>query len=297
MKILVTGASGNVGKGMVARLRAAGHDLVVHDVESLPDSEPFAGLPFVQGDAQAGIGVDRAAAGCDLILHTPAWHGIHWRRKSEIDYWRLNVDGTFWIFQAAASASVKRLVFMSSLAWHGQYDKYGFTKRIGEELCEYHRRAHGIRYVAVRPADFTPWGSNYLNGYGARLLYGGVDREDVLDCVQRSIEKLSGNLPEGGEPEGLIAVAHRANAYTAEQTEAWDADPAAACERIFPGSRRLVEKYSINITRKPAVVDLGDTPRAIGYQPGRHFGTFLADLARLEAEEGEAAVAAVKCPY
>jgi NAD dependent epimerase/dehydratase family len=297
MKILVTGASGNVGKGMVARLRAAGHDLVLHDLETLPDAEPFVALPFVQGDAQLGIGFERAAAGCSLVLHTPAWHGIHWRRKTEIDYWRLNVDGTFWIFQSAAQAAVKRVVFMSSLAWHGHYDKYGFTKRIGEELCEYYRRNHGTRYVAVRPADFTPWGANYVNGYGARLLYGGVDREDVLDCVQRAIEKLSGELPDGAEPEGLVAIAHRANAFRAEQLEGWESDSLAVCERLFPGSRRLVEKYGINITRTPAVVDLGDTPETLGYAPRRHFGTFLEDLARLDAEGGEAAVAAVRCPY
>ncbi len=297
MRILITGATGNVGKGMVSRLRAAGHDLILHDLEPAPSGEPFAGLPFIQGDAQAGIGFDRAAAGCDIILHTPAWHGIHWRRKTEIDYWRLNVDGTFWIFQAAASAGVKRMVFMSSLAWDGHYDKYGFTKRIGEELCEYYRRNHQIRFVAVRPADFTPWGSNYVNGYGARLLYGGVDREDVLDCVQRSIERLSGDLPEATEPEGLVAIAHRANAFTAEQLEGWEQDPLAACERVIPGSRRLVEKYQLNIARPPAVVDLGDTPQTIGYHPKRHFGTFLEELGRLDAELGEAAVAAVRCPY
>jgi nucleoside-diphosphate-sugar epimerase len=296
MKILVTGASGNLGKGMVARLRTAGHELVLHDLEALPDTAPFTGLPVVQGDAQLGIGLDRAVAGCDLVLHTPAWHGVHWRRKTEIDYWRLNVDGTFWIFQAALHAGVRRMVFLSSLAWHGHYDKYGFTKRIGEELCEYYRRNHRIRYVAVRPADFTPW-TDYVNGYGARLLYGGVDREDVLDCVQLAIQKLFGQLPEGAEPEGLVAVAHRANAFTAEQLEGWEEDPLGTCERVFPGYRRLVEKYRINIARRPQVVDLGDTPHSLGYAPQRHFGTFLKDLARIDAEGGQAAVAAIRCPY
>jgi NAD(P)-dependent dehydrogenase (short-subunit alcohol dehydrogenase family) len=294
MKILVTGASGNVGKGMTERLKAAGHELVLHDLGLLPEGEPFAGLPFVQGDAQQGIGFDRAAAGCDLILHTPAWHGIHTRQRTEVDFWRLNVDGAFWIFQAAAHAGVKRLVFMSSLAWYGHYDKYGFTKRVGEELCEYYRRNHGIRFVAVRPSGFVPW-RDWVNQYGAELLYGRVDREDVLDCVQCAIERLAGELPEGAEPEGIAATAHRANPFTEEQLEGWEADPLAACERIFPGSRRLVEKYQIHIARKPHVVNLGDTPETIGYRPQRHFGTFLQELARLDAEGGEAA--AVRCAY
>jgi len=297
VRILLTGAGGNIGKGIVPRLLAAGHDLVLSDVNRVPDAEPFAGLPFVQCDVQAGFGLERAAQGCDLILHTPAWHGIHWRAKTEADFWRLNVDGTFWMFQAAQGAGVKRVVFLSSQAWHGHYDKYGFTKRVGEELCEYNRRAHGVRYASIRPADLTPWGDDWVNRYGARLLYGGVDREDVLDSIERSIETLARDQTEGTEPEGLIVNAVRANAFTAEQIEGWDADPLAACERVFPGSRTLIEKYAINITRKPGLSDVGEGARAVGYEPKRHFGTFLDDLRRMDAEGGPEAVRALRCPY
>lgn len=297
MRILITGAGSNIGKGMIERLHAAGHDLVLSDLNRLPDAPPFAGLPFVPCDIQAGFGLERAAHKCDLILHLPAWHGIHWREKTEADYWRLNVDGTFWIFQAAQGASIKRVVFLSSQAWHGHYDKYGFTKRVGEELCEYNRRNHQIRYVSVRPADLTPWGDDWVNRYGARLLYGGVDRDDVLDCVQRAVETLERELPAGTEPEGIIANAVRPNAFSAAQIAGWEADPLAVCERIFPGSRALVEKYALNIARKPGLSDVGEGAAAIGYEPKRHFGTFLDDLRRLDAEGGMGAVRARRCPY
>ena len=39
------------------------------------------------------------------------------------------------------------------------------------ELCEQARRNHGMRYVALRPGDFTPWGDDWVNRYGARLDY------------------------------------------------------------------------------------------------------------------------------
>src|SRR5205085_6110381 len=126
---------------------------------------------------------------------------------------------------------------------------------------------------------------------------GRVDREDVLGCVQRAVERLAGALPEGAEPEGIVAVAHRANGYTEAQLVGWEEDPPAACERIFPGSQRLVEKYGMNISRKPEVIDLGPGAEAIGYRPQRHFGTFLQELARRDAEGGEAAVRAVRCDY
>jgi len=296
MRILITGASGNIGKGIIPRLRAAGHDLALYDITRLPDGEPFAGLPFIQGDAQAGVALDRAALGCDLIVHTPAWHGIHWNAKTEVDFWRLNVDGTFWMFQAAQAANISRVVFLSSTAWYGHYDKYGFTKRVGEELCEYNRQRHGIRYVSVRPNDLTPWGDDFLR-YGARLLQGGVDREDVLDCVAQAVQALAGDLPEGAEPEGIVVHAMRPNAFTEDQIEGWEANPLAACERVFPGSRALVEKYGIDIRHKPGLSGQDEGAVRIGYAPKRHFGTFLDELRRLDREGGEAAVRAVHCPY
>lgn len=298
MRILITGAGSNIGKGMIPRLAAAGHDLVLSDLNRLPDAAPFAGLPFVQCDVQAGFGLERAAQGVDLILHLPAWHGIHWNQKTETDFWRLNVDGTFWAFQAAKAAGVTRFVFLSSQAWHGHYDKYGFTKRIGEEICEYNRRSGGVRYVAIRPADLTPWGDDWVNRWGARLLYGGVDREDVLDCVERAVEHLAGPLPEGAEPEGRIVNAVRPNAYTAEQVEGWEAEPLAASERLFPGSRALIEKYGIRIERRPGLSNYGENDEAvIGYHPTRHFGTFLEELRLRDAEDGPEAVRALRCPY
>lgn len=297
MRILLTGATSTVSRGLIPILRKAGHEIVLHDLVRLPDNDLFRGLTFVQGDIQAGIGLERAAQGCDLIVHTPAWHGIHWREKTEADFWRLNVDGTFWTFQAAVGAGITRMVFLSSMAWYGHYDKYGFTKQIGEEMCEYYRRNHQIRYVAIRPHDFTPWGADYVNRYGARLLQGGVDWEDVLDCTRLAVEKLTPALPEGAETENIVVQAVRANAFTQEQTESWQTDPLAACESLFSGSRPLIEKYGIHITNRPSVVDAGAGAAAIGYTPRHHFGTFLDNLRRLDAEGGAEAVAALRCPY
>lgn len=289
MRILLTGAGGNLGRGLGPRLRAAGHSLVLSDLDRPADLA--ADAEFVQCDVQAGFGLERAAAGCDLLLHTPAWHGIHSRAKTEVDFWRLNVDGLFWALQAARSAGVSRLVFLSSMSWHGHYEKYGFTKRVGEELCEYHRRNHGLRTVIVRPHDFTPWGSDWLNRYGARLLYGGVDREDVLDCVEAAVTRLAGE--PAADAEGIVVNAVRPNVFTDADLDGWEQDPVAACERIFPGSRGLVDKYDIDIRRRPSLVDpLGAAE--IGYAPTRHFGTFLQKLRELD---GAGSVGEQHCPY
>ena len=260
---------------------------LVSDVDDHPDEV------FVQCDVQSGFGLESAAQGCDLLLHTPAWHGVHSRAKTEADFWRLNVDGLFWALQAARTAGVKRLVFLSSMSWHGHYDKYGFTKRVGEELVEYHRRNHAVRHVIVRPHDFTPWGDDWLNRYGARLLYGGVDREDVLDCIEAGIRHLASD-PGDDEADGVIVNAVRRNAFTADMIADWEADPLHNVERLFPGSRELVERHSIDISRRPSVVDpLG--AETIGYAPRHDFGTFLERLRALDAEGAD--LRALTCHY
>lgn len=294
MRILVTGAGGNIGKGVVPRLVAGGHEVVLSDLMPLPRELAELDLPFHQLDVQVGVGLECAAEGCDLILHTPAWHGIHWNQRTEADFWRLNVDGTFWVLQAGRAQGVSRFVFLSSQAWHGHYDKYGFTKRVGEELCEYHRQANGVRYVAIRPADLTPW-RDWVNGYGARLLYGGVDREDVLESVVRSVDYLLETTTE--EAEGIVVNAVRANAFTAEEISDWETDPETACERIFPGSGDLVRRYGINVQRRPGLADLGEGAAQVGFRPKVHFGSFLEELKKVDAAGGEKAVHEVRCLY
>lgn len=55
MKVLITGALGNVGKGMTARLRAAGQVLVLHDLEKLPDAERFVDFPSSKGTLRSAL--------------------------------------------------------------------------------------------------------------------------------------------------------------------------------------------------------------------------------------------------
>ncbi len=84
MRVLLTGAAGNLGRGLIPRLRG----------------------------------------------------GIHTDRVPESEFWRLNVDGTFWALQAARENRIGRFLFLSPQAWHDRWGKYGFTKRIAEQLLD-----------------------------------------------------------------------------------------------------------------------------------------------------------------
>ena len=93
---------------------------------------------------------------------------------------------------------------------------------------------------------------------------------------------------------GVVVNAVRRNAFTDDMIGEWEADPLSAVEHLFPGSRELVERHSIDISRRPSVVDpLG--AETVGYAPRHDFGTFIARLRDLDDEGAD--LRALTCHY
>lgn len=277
-----------MGKGIVPLLLAKGHEVVVHDVVRFETGKKgdggWGGVELIQGDVQFGDGLERGCGwkgGVDVVVHLPAWHGIHWGQRTEKEFWRLNVNGTFEMFQAAVGAGVKRVVFLSSVAWYGTYDKYGFTKVIGEELCEYYHRNHGIRVAKIRPGNFTPWG-DFLE-YGRRFVgSGGVDREDVLDIVVRAVER--------DVYENEVFQAQREDWLSEAERQTWGPKGEGALgvlEKYVPGVRGLAAKYDLGLGQYPDSSKVGNTKEKLGWKGKHDYLTFLKRLQELDARGGE----------
>ncbi|MBX3100401.1 MAG: NAD(P)-dependent oxidoreductase [Salinibacterium sp.] len=276
-KILVTGAGGTIGRGLVSPLEAAGHELVVTDLAA----------PYRVVDVRDGAGLDAAAEGCDLLIHLPAWHGIHRAVRSDEEFWQLNVQGTFRALEAAQRAGIRRVVYLSSQAWHDdRYGKYGFTKRVAEELLEYRRRAHGVSYVSVRPGNLTPWGDDWPGEYGRGLLYGRVDREDVLAAIVASVAFLQST------DAGVALDVVRPNPDPLDALERWASDPVGTAEQLYPGAREVIERFGLDVTAQPRISPTGGWAE-IGYRPAHDFGTFVAEALRMSESEARA----LRCPY
>ncbi|HEU0164812.1 MAG TPA: NAD(P)-dependent oxidoreductase [Thermomicrobiales bacterium] len=180
MRILVTGASSNLASGIIEPL-ATNHELVLSDIVPVESAHPF-----VEADVRKRDEIIAAAKGVDVIIHTPAWHGIQLKTHSEAEFWELNVDGTFNMFQAALANGVKKVIWISSQSVFSNENIYGITKIVGEELCRYYHRVHGISVLMLRPHDFTPIRSH--RHYGERLLRGGVDRRDVHQATVLAVD-------------------------------------------------------------------------------------------------------------
>jgi nucleoside-diphosphate-sugar epimerase len=132
--VLVTGGAGYIGSSLVAALLKRGDRVTVLDDlwfggESL--------LPFVSFDTFRLIkrdmcidGLMDIMRGIDCIVHLAAIVGFPACEKAGREYvWRINVDGTKKVYQAAAKADVKRMVLASS------YSNYGESKQ-GELVTE-----------------------------------------------------------------------------------------------------------------------------------------------------------------
>lgn len=267
MRILITGAGGNLGRGLVPHLEGR-HELVLYDLAHMDTKHEF-----YQADIQTGWRITEAARGCDVLVHLAAWHGIHSYAKTEADFWRLNIDGTFHALQAAVHAGIPRVVYASSAAVYDPYGKYGFTKKIGEELLQYVNRRHQINCVSLRPWDFTPWRS--FIAYGARMLRGGVDRRDVIDCFRLAIE---------AETTGVAALnVARGQPFTSDELAAWPDQAPRILDRHVPAASDLVSRYEIDISAVPSSPDISETTTLLGWEPRHDFLTFLRELSVLDA--------------
>lgn len=195
MRILVTGAGGNLGRVVVPALADEEHTPVLFDFRSVETEHES-----IEGDVRDFETVAKATRGADAIIHAAALHGIHVGEWPEQEFWSINATGTFNVFEAARLRGVKRIVLASSMAVYGQSavpteeswavvteespvlptDVYGLSKAVCEELARYYSRSTGISTVALRFGMFVP---ETFERYGFRLLFGGVDDRDVAQAV------------------------------------------------------------------------------------------------------------------
>lgn len=165
-KILITGATGYIGHQLA--LYAAKKGYHVHALVRNPnaDNRPLhPNITFFKGDIMNYLSVVRAAQGCRYIMHAAAlaqmWH------KDRSLFYRVNVEGTRHVLEAALHTGVQKLVFTSSCAVLDAAEKYpvkadeprttGFnndyevSKYCAEELVKaYHQK--GLFTVVVRPS-------------------------------------------------------------------------------------------------------------------------------------------------
>jgi nucleoside-diphosphate-sugar epimerase len=276
-------------------LADAGHEPVLQDIQLL--QTPY---EFMQGDVRRREDMEKAAKHADVIVHTAAIHGIHLRDHTPQDFYELNLTGTLNMWEAAVQAGVRAVVFSSTMGVYKSHDApsagsgialhedlplrpgdiYGFTKVAGEEMCRYYGRKHGIPSVALRYGMFVP---EPFFRYGIRLLYGGVDTEDVARSVLVSIEALtSGTL----QWDAFNIESHVP--FTEEDGPQLRQDPLAVLERYYPGSSQLLRERGVEaLAPIQTYYPMERIAERLGFRPACNFAQWLEDLRARPEERAE----------
>ncbi len=295
MRILITGSGGTLGTALAPALAEAGHEPVLFDVQPL--QTPY---EFVQGDVRKADDVRGAARGAEFIVHTAAIHGIHLRDHTPRDFYDLNLTGTFNVWEAAVEAGVRGLVFSStmgvykshnapgtstSIALHEELppmpgDIYGFTKVAGEEMCRFYGRKYGIPSVALRFGMFVP---EPFFRYGIRLLYGGVDTEDVVSSVLASIEALS-----AGRLQWDVFNVESYVPFTEEDEPQLRRNPLPVLDKYYPGAVELLrERGTSELAPITAYYPMARAAERLGFRPQCNFEPWLEELRSRPEERAE----------
>lgn len=196
-RYLVTGATGFLGRHLTDVLVANGHDVVAL-CRKRPADLPKA-VSVELGDILAPEAVAKAAAGCAGVFHCA---GRVSRRVEDADeLFRVHVDGTKIVFEAARSAGVKRFVLASTsgtiavstepkvideraLAPQGVIARWPYYRsKLYAERAALEQNGKGIEVVSINPT--------LLLGPGDVL---GSSTNDIVDFMNKRVPV----IPAGG---------------------------------------------------------------------------------------------------
>lgn len=165
MRVLVTGASGEIGAAFASSCEGSELELVRADLEDRTPDSPF---PFLRLDVTHEDACRRACRGFDAVLHLAADPSPMADFRSSV--LPTNIVGTYNMATAAVAAGVSRFVFASSAQTVAGYptdrqsresdppcpaNDYGVGKAFGEALCASLALTSATDFVSVRIGNYA----------------------------------------------------------------------------------------------------------------------------------------------
>ncbi|HIA15161.1 MAG TPA: NAD-dependent epimerase/dehydratase family protein [Nitrospirales bacterium] len=165
MRVLVTGASGFIGRRLVESLLQIGCEVraFVRDGSSLVTWPQT--VKIVVGDLQDPYSINNAMADNDTVFHLAGKvHEMSEMEDLDNTYYKVNVEGTRNVLEASARYGVQRFVFFSSVKAIGEdtleclseisearpVTRYGKSKLAAEELVLDYGKRTGLHAVCLR---------------------------------------------------------------------------------------------------------------------------------------------------
>lgn len=194
MRILVTGATGMLGRAVVSTLTSSEHQ--VRALSRSQRAEP-PGVDWITGDLTTGKGIERALDGVDAVIHLAS--APYRRSYTE----QVELDGTRFLLSAAEKAGVEHLLYTSIIGCDRIPWGYFRTKVAAERLIQ----DGPVRWSILRSAQFFDFVDQAFSAM-ARFRIIGTDRRitaqpvDVSDVAGRIIQSM-----ESGPSSGIAEFA------------------------------------------------------------------------------------------
>jgi len=163
-RVLITGASGFIGSRLAIRAAQAGHAVTATARRKTTELETALGMS-VQALDVLDTATPILACAADVIFHCATANDIL-SRDFAISV-NLSVNGTRNILEMAVKNGIREIVFFSTLQVYGTElegtitettpplceSPYGLNHLLGEEVCRFYARKHGLNIVLIRPAN------------------------------------------------------------------------------------------------------------------------------------------------
>lgn len=277
-RVVITGASGRVGRVIAAEI-AARHEAVGVDLAPGPQTQVIADFT----DAHAMREVLRGAR---AVVHVASLHVPDLDKRDRADFERVNVAGTRQLLELAGAAGVREFIYTSTTSIYGDAlvpsdravwvtealtprprDIYDETKLAAEQLCRDAARA-GMRVTVLRFSRCfpEPWPE-----FALYRCYRGVDARDVAQAHVLSIGRL-------GDAFALCNVSAATPFHRDDCEPLWRDAPAVLRLRV----PELVAAFSVRGWPLPARIDrvyvIEQAKRVLGYRPKGNVDSVLAQL-------------------
>lgn len=197
LRVLITGGTGFVGRHLIPRLLGRGHQVRV--LSRNPDgASPLFGpnVETLHGDVTEAASLDKAADGCDIVVHLvpPVITSSRGRHSGGYS------PGTDNVLKTAEAAGIRRFVYVSALGAAPSSDGYLRTKFYAEgEVLQ-----SGLEHVVVRPSIIYGPGDHFTTAF-VRLLRGSpvvpmagrdslvsepISIEDAAEALSQAVERV-----------------------------------------------------------------------------------------------------------
>src|SRR6266496_3457791 len=198
--ILITGATGYIGRHLVARLVAQSERprCLVRDINRAKRLLPVSKVELVTGATTSPDSLDAAVHGVDTIIHA-AFLTADNKQSAGYEYEKTNVQGTANLIKAAKKAGVKRIIEISGLGTRP--DKPGSYMQ-GRYLAEKLLKASGLDWTIIQPSVLFGKGAPFIKGLtdlirttpvvpligGGKTMFQPIYVDDVVTVIVKVLE-------------------------------------------------------------------------------------------------------------